>query len=444
MSDSPSQNDNPEFSGGWHNPTSPTVWKEPEKEEDLPGWSIPALPEDLEEAPSDDGGWHLPKASDTTFTADDEIAMTEAGPVTDNPPPSALRPEDFFKTLQDPEPEPEQPLRPEDIIAQIVTPTRPTTDTDEATDDELPLIEEDDDFFSMSELMALQSLQDAVDGGVIDEDVASADLSPAERALFQAASEAASELPEDAVTEVEDVPDDIQVGEDAADVAKRMLEQLKAEDSGEPAPALDAPPAGTSAADYARQQLDQLDDVDPGTGPTPIPYDTQPYDPASEQLAQNFRNAEQQVSALQRMYADSQISYNDLQEQLRQNMVLDPNTNVWWMMGVQSGTWYKYENGQWLQLPMSRLRYKKPPLRQRVPVIMTCRRCKPMGVRFMMRPHSNMGCKNEQAIHLMTYMVNVDYRPVNPIWMTSERLSVRRHSKIPWQENRNKRFRVAP
>ena len=51
---------------------------------------------------------------------------------------------------------------------------------------------------------------------------------------------------------------------------------------------------------------------------------------------------------MKQQYASGQLSRDDLQAQLRQYMVLD-NDNIWWMMGVESDTWYKYENNQWIQ-----------------------------------------------------------------------------------------------
>ncbi|MBZ0298548.1 MAG: transglycosylase domain-containing protein, partial [Anaerolineae bacterium] len=86
--------------------------------------------------------------------------------------------------------------------------------------------------------------------------------------------------------------------------------------------------------------------------------DTEPEaDPAQVELARKFQTTERQVKALRQQYQNGTITRDQLQEQLRQHLILDTDDN-WWMMGVDTDTWYRYDNAskQWVvaEPPVSR------------------------------------------------------------------------------------------
>lgn len=334
MSDRPStpMDDEPENTGGWHAPKTPGVWRTPEQKPEPTGWRVPALPKDIEATPRSQGEWHRPRPEDTIFTEDDEIEVGSTG----------------TKTAED-----VSELSPEDMIMALIRQagkSAPAADAGEDEDEEdiedpvekraLELLQDDEEAFSVSELVALASLvEDMGDQPLAPGIGEDADLSPAERALYQTAAGAAEEV-EGAALEV---PAE---GEDAAAYARRMAAQLAGTSAGE---ALTTPDAGESAADYARRMAAQL--AAGGEGDfTPLPEQTSGMpvmDPETAELASRFRETQQQVQQLKRMYQTGQITRDDLQNQLRQYMVLD-NNNVWWMMGVETDAWYRFDNGEWV------------------------------------------------------------------------------------------------
>jgi len=195
MSDRPNDNkpDEPESStaepktgspsgSGWRTPQQtatpsvPSAWRTPAP--DAPQapaqtWRVPTLPRDLKSDKT--GAWHLPKAQDTKYSPADEIVITPEAPA-ETPAPAATAP-----TTSEPSP---AAIPPTDAAAPV-TPAAdtipPATETDTKSQDVLPfdgaqttdlqaaapaplepLEEEDDDSFSMSELVALASLVDNV------------------------------------------------------------------------------------------------------------------------------------------------------------------------------------------------------------------------------------------------------------------------------------------
>ena len=52
----------PDIKGGWHKPNEATLWQEPDEDsKPFVLWNpMPAFPEDLNERPQEQGGWHLP------------------------------------------------------------------------------------------------------------------------------------------------------------------------------------------------------------------------------------------------------------------------------------------------------------------------------------------------------------------------------------------------
>ncbi len=279
MSDLPEKTaipDEPEFTGGWGKPKPATGgWHEPVKEEvrETGGWRVPAIPANLEAAPTSEGAWHQPRPEDTIFTPEDEIEMGDAE--------TAPAPETFGGLVDE-------------------------ADETEAADD--------DSAFSMSELVALASLAEEAPQPSIMPGVVPTPESPA-----AVATEA----------------------EDPAAYARRQLEML----SGQPAEAAGEAITEEDPAAYARRQLEQL-------GAAPVREEAteqlQTLDPQQLEMARKFQDTEEQARALYRMFQSGQITGDQLQAQLKSLMILD-EANNWWMMGVQTDTWYKFDaaSNQW-------------------------------------------------------------------------------------------------
>ncbi len=144
-----------------------------------------------------------------------------------------------------------------------------------------------------------------------------------------------------------------------ADYARQQVEQL----SGE-APAEDAEQSASNAEDYARQQLAALQAEQGQEAPPSAESDAAaiarqqveqlsgaaeaPASPEAD-LAAKFRDTEDKVRALRQQYHNGQITREQLQTRLREYLILD-NNDQWWMMGVDTNTWYRYDNaaGDWV------------------------------------------------------------------------------------------------
>ncbi|MCB9454046.1 MAG: transglycosylase domain-containing protein [Anaerolineaceae bacterium] len=356
-----SQPEKSDFSGGWHTPQSPGGWHTPDTS-GQGAWREPVrvrtLPEELEVEPEAEGAWHLPKPEDTVFTPDHETEIPVEAP---------------------PQPEPE--MKPEDILSQqeVVPPAVLETFDDE----------DDDSAFSMSELVALASLveqtppPDILPGSAApavtatttpqEESPATTGLSPAERALMQAAggrteplsdlplmepAEKAASQPLERITSEEPEASTGQVGTvsgEPADYARRQLERLS---NGEPTGATGqgtaptpATPATAAASDpqaYAREQLARIQGGQPAAQPAVQPV-AQPAAPVltqqQQELLQKYQTTERQVSALRQQYRAGQLTREQFEEQLRGLLVLGEN-NVWWMMGAENDVWFRYDNQQ--------------------------------------------------------------------------------------------------
>jgi membrane peptidoglycan carboxypeptidase len=373
MSDQPSSPtekipENPEFTGGWSAPKTPGGWRQPPGQESTDagsGWRVPTLPTTLDQQPEAEGAWHLPSPEDTIFKPEDVIDIevpageAPAEPAAE-PQPLSPAPEDL---INDPS------LLPFDESAQGQTAAPAAVPTPAADDD-------DDDFdtFSMSELVALASLvQDAPKSSITPGETPPAAvgdlsaLSPAERALLTGglaatapASDGQTAAPA-AITVTPETPAPT-AEDDAAAYARAQLAALQAEadaaqstviDAGTAAAAPVPAPAQAEVDDpgaYARAQLAALEasqgatPVEQATAPMPA---QEPLDPTREALAQRFNAAESEIRSLRNMYQAGQINRQQLEEQLRGLMILDDD-QVWWMMGVETDNWYKFQNGEWV------------------------------------------------------------------------------------------------
>ncbi len=286
---------------------------------------VPTLPRDLDA--NQPGGWHVPQPQDTTISPEDVseiVAPTEdqvSAPTEDKVAPAG-----------------EAETQPGDVLPFDGAVTAAPSPEPEASTALEPVEEDEDDSFSMSELVALASLVDHVP---------SVEVQPARSVP------ASSQLAEP-VAGTSDSDDAL----DAAAYARRELERLQAPPTtsqpsvavaaAEPAPQ-DAQPSAepsvqptgvVSPQEYARQQLALLGAAaQPAQSPA-APAGTPP-------LADKFRRAEDNIRALRQQYQQGQITRDQFQADLRREMVLDDNS-VWWMMGVESDRWYRHENNQWI------------------------------------------------------------------------------------------------
>ena len=310
--------DDSETRGGWRTPGTPTGWKPSEEPAPRVGWRVPSLPKDLTHEPAERGQWHLPSAEDTIFTAEDEIEVSqeqvEAVIATAEPQDggeAGLSPEDMMMnfqqvTLAEPEPEPMKPLLPEDMMASLRGPTktRSATDADgDGVDDDVnaaldSLDEDDDESFSMSELVALASLVEEEP----DADVAQGSASPQTTSPFVASKDDGTTIDisqlspaERAVMGTSATSDDEPT--QAIDYAQEQLRRLQGADTGlgegqvTTLGGLLSTDPTTDPAEYARRQLAQLGG---DTGPTdayPVsPPQVQQIDPRQAELTQKFRH----------------------------------------------------------------------------------------------------------------------------------------------------------
>lgn len=329
MSDKPS-NDKPEIKGGWKLPEKPGGWKVPQQETSdaqAGGWKVPAMPPELSVTPAREGTWHLPRPEDTRFGPEDEVEISTT---------AAPRPEDVdYLDEEDETAEPQE--APEDLsdlesysglgdlVASLTTliesqpkpQIMPGADEEET---EPPRVIEDTDDFDFSG--PAQAEREALEQAVSSE---STEINAADYAR-QRVDWLAEEADEDAETAATPDP---------GEYARQQIEALQSGQDSQAA--VPTEPVPEDPAAYARQQVAQLGGVST----------TEPEAPAApsaeEALAQKFEETERQVRALRQQYRSGLITREQLQEQLRKYLVLDNNDN-WWMMGVDSDIWYRYDN----------------------------------------------------------------------------------------------------
>lgn len=336
MSDRPltsnSQDARPGSDSGWNAPRDGDGWRTPERETaggwetpkpkpTTPGWRVPTLPQNLDVTPVETGNWHLPKSEDTVFTPEDRVIVTE--PPLDGeaaeivPPEEEAAPGEIL-------PFDEAPVAPVDEA--VVAPAEAVSEQADEKDTEPPaegetaealdlLDEEDEDTFSMSELVALASLVD------------NPPAAPAEPAQSLAEQAAPS---------------------DPADYAREQLERLRErlELADEMLDKQRQPTQG-----MGNEQPDHLRMREAAEAPAATPVEEQPAAAALTQeeqaLAQKYLDAESRIRSLRDQYRAGQLTREQLQAELRGQMVLDQNQS-WWMMGVETDTWYHYDQGRWV------------------------------------------------------------------------------------------------
>ncbi len=148
-------------------------------------------------------------------------------------------------------------------------------------------------------------------------------------------------------------------GQDAAAVAAAMARRLSEEALLEPGMEPRSPDEVLSPAAIAAARVAELTGQPPAgeaipaleaEEPTPEPQATAPL----ARLIAQFDNVEEQVHRLRDMYQQGVITHEALQAELRKLMILDEQ-GTWWMVGMETDTWYRFENGQWTQAERPRL-----------------------------------------------------------------------------------------
>ncbi|MEO1286662.1 MAG: hypothetical protein AAFV93_02765, partial [Chloroflexota bacterium] len=336
MSERPENPQNQDLtpSGGWHSPSGASPWQEPETQvQERVAWrEMSALPEELDQEPAEQGMWHRPDDDDTIFTDEDIVEVSD-------------KPREVAATS------PVASVRPEDLIAEIIGGTQrqvsvpnpedfdygSSSDDEGATQaadaiqegdtllvDEVPFDDDEEGNTSISAMLALASLAQG------DEDdfagLNAADLTPTERAMFNVASNIQDEMDSQQLSEP-DIPEDATV----------TMEDTSAQPASQ-------------AEDYARQQLEQLNQQNEGDsqqfggfGQEQAVQEPQ-YSPAEIELAQQFRETQRQAGVLRQMQAQGQIDPQELQARLQQLAIYDEQNGTWWNIGVETNTWYRYNN----------------------------------------------------------------------------------------------------
>ncbi|RMF81182.1 MAG: hypothetical protein D6737_05820 [Chloroflexi bacterium] len=304
----------PEITGGWHAPKSGGGWHMPKASAASEAvWRRPTLPANVGAEPESAGAWHLPKPEDTSIPAASDVAAGVDEAVADVPDVEAAEAEapvasDALGMLDG------ESLLGGDggILSSLVGQVSLEADVEiesdvSALDDELSALEQ----AATDEMAAVTS----------DDGAAATGLTDAEKAMLGEAGESAASTM------------------DAAEYARRALEEL-----GDVAPDADTGAVESSdAAEYARRALEELG----GAEAQPSQPPQTGYTPALSGEAKKFRDAEARIAALRGQFLSGFLTRDQFQQRLREEMVLDEN-QVWWMMGVESDKWYRFENDTWV------------------------------------------------------------------------------------------------
>src|SRR5690606_1284833 len=164
----------PTATEGWHAPKRDDGgWQAPKPKPQMQGWRVPTLPQNLDVTPTESGDWHLPKPEDTILTPEDKSVVTEQPENVEEA--EFILPHDAEEEVEEevePLPFDETPVTAVDeagasavdagVDAVIPAEAETEASAEEATTGALEMLDEDDDedTFSMSELVALASLVD--------------------------------------------------------------------------------------------------------------------------------------------------------------------------------------------------------------------------------------------------------------------------------------------
>jgi len=278
----------------WKRPTSQTgrapLRNKPETTTTTPNmWRTPP-------APKGDSAWAKPPSGQSTYTP---APVVEPAPVADG---AAIDETPIVEVL---------PF--DDTGASAPVQAVPVLNDDDTADD---------DTFSMSELIALASLADKAPG------TPAPAADPASEALTNDPAEYARRAL--AALQSQQESDEAQA---PIEVAAAAPDQATGPTSSQP--------LTEDPGEYARRALAEL------TGGAGVPAAASGPTAEQQELVTRYRAAEANVRRLREQYRAGQLTREQLQAELRGQMVLD-EYQVWWMLGVETDTWYRYENGGWV------------------------------------------------------------------------------------------------
>lgn len=376
--------DRPQEQGGWHLPSPEDTTLTPDmqltKGELV---DVPARVDPEFEAPEDIINRLLgERPTETTKPA-------QSTPV--------VAPEDFEFPSQPPEDvevssEAEFPavVAPEDFEFPSQPPEDVELDID--TDEDVPDEEEEEDIV---EDMLDDALENMEDGDPFDEDELTAlqqmvsdeelgDSADEEEDEFDALNRIGKKITDDLeptlgessnVVEVPTVSSDDDASQ-AAKEARKMLQQFEDEESvdeeddlptqnlditsiydDEEALPTDGLFGGTSALspkEAAQQALQDLENDGGGYGtettlPLPGQQQIPQLDPDIREHGEAFRKAQNQFAVVRNLYNNEEMSFDDYQRALYENMVQDEN-GVWWTVNAENGKWNRHDTvaNQWV------------------------------------------------------------------------------------------------
>lgn len=349
---------------GWYRPNNRALQLKTTQQASVEWREVPALPTNLTTTPHKAGAWYLPKPENTTFSPESRLRIKRVLQA------DSMRPEDYLpKKIEKPAQSSsvsseEDVLRPEDMLSLVpsqrtsapATPPLPDFGAPEDMVIDIPSrpveglsalealgAEDDSEPFSMSEFFALKDLEE---NAAASESAVTAltpqDLSPA--AIIAVAKQSAELVPA-GTSPQESVTTGV---ESAADVARRAVEQFANNNTAQEQPAQSA---SESSSDYVKRQLEQFQSSESDTAVLPATQSVPVLSPQEQDLVNRLRQSAQAVAQIRQQYQSGQISQAEAQSKQNGLQVYDERTGNWWMMGVETDVWYRYDNqqSQWIE-----------------------------------------------------------------------------------------------
>lgn len=347
---------------GWHAPENAGEWRSMVKVRPKRSAKRPAVLLNKSQVdPLGKGLWRLPRSAETTARPAPTTPRPEDALPTKNTDPTrtAPRPEDFTPTAPGKTTAP----RPEDLTindtaaqasSSVPRPEDFTALGDEtvsAAPDNMPTQEvefyEDDDPFGVSELLALQSLAeettvDAELGETVTKPVEAADQ---DEPTVQLSDLSAAEIAAMQASQLGDDPNATTVGTatGTADTFDYDAQLAGLDNTGGLDYSGGQPPVtGTADAFDYDAQLAGLGDIPP-MGQTEALGET-PADPQTTALISQFEQVEVQIRDLRMQRDQGLIPPQQLDSLVRELLIFDPREQTYWMMGIDTEIWYKFNN----------------------------------------------------------------------------------------------------
>ncbi|GEM_PF-269744 len=382
----------------WHTPEDEEI-----TEDSQPFVLWKAFPDNVTERPQEQGGWHLPSPEDTVLTPDMQITkgepievqpqsdvespedmiarlLGERPAVVAEPEPEAVAPEDAQIPAQPPEdtvlPSPEDTEIPAVAPEDVGIPTQLPEDVDvvdedaeseeeiveDILEDTLDDLADDDDPFGEDEITALQQMIEAEDLG--EDSIADGGMDRIDAIGKEITDDLDPVLTDSSSVEVPAVG-----GENvdqAAEKAREMLRQFEDEDDNLPTQDLDATSlledddansivgglfSGTADLPQTPKEIAEqaLQDLDGGSGygtestfPLPGQQQIPQLDPQTREFGEAFQQAQNQFATVRDLYNREEMSFDDYQRVLYENMIQDEN-GVWWTVNAENGRWNRHD-----------------------------------------------------------------------------------------------------